>query len=185
MTTQHPLAPEQGEDEDYVDYIGRLADFYTNTPPPAPVGFELVECTAQPRHWPAYTVADDTFYPATCPSCTIGDLIAEHAECEHSHHGAWRRWKATHWVVGRLYTLGIISCSGTKWGGGCNRCLTDARWTFFRGPYVLGLQREAWQCLRRGHRRRVHHYAGLCAVCCPCPECGSTGVTHTTCEVRP
>jgi hypothetical protein len=176
---QHPLAPEMGDDEEYVDYLNRLVDFYTQTPPPAPEGFELIECEATPRHWPEYRPVDDNFYDGPCSACQYQSLAEAHSGCEHSHHRAWRRWKITRRIVGRLYTFGIIANGGT-WhsGGGCEGCVTGPFHWRGRRVYILGLQREHWRCLFRGHRYRQYLYGGLCTVCAPCPECGSTDADH-------
>ena len=69
----HSAKPVQGDDEEYVDYLGRTADHWINNPPPAPTGFELVECSATPRHWPEYSPIDDDLYSGGCSRCIIAD----------------------------------------------------------------------------------------------------------------
>jgi hypothetical protein len=119
--------------EDYVDYLNRQADEWCNNPPPAPPGFELIECDAEPRHWPMYSVVDDDFYGGPpCLYCTSAVLREQHAPCEHSHHRAWRRWKITRRILGHLYTWRLVRSYGTTYNGHCRGC-TTIRWGIRRG----------------------------------------------------
>lgn len=181
----HPDLPEQGEEEDLVEYIGRVADWFDSTPPAAPMGFRMVECERDHRHHPLYEVAEDVFYPRPCPDCVSDGLSKRNRElvCERDHR-KWKSWRTLGWLSGKGYVLGITSSGGTSYGR-CEFCGIGRQYSVrFRGRrvYFLGLMREEWFCLRRGHRRVMHYPSGLCAICCPCPECGSTDADHYTCE---
>lgn len=173
----HPAKLVQGEDEDYVEYLGRQGDAWCDNPPPAPPGFVLVECGATPRHWPEYQIADSDFYDAPCSHCQYQALQKSHDPCRHSHHWPWRRWRITSEVHGWLYSLGVVVGGGWTFDGYCRGCLNGVR---FRGKrsYILGKRREWWACLRRGHVRGEHVGFGLCGKCMPCPDCGSTTAGH-------
>jgi hypothetical protein len=163
---------------------GFLADceqIRTN-PPLTPDGFDLIECDATPRHWPLYEPYVDGGYPATCLICerdAIGHAN-DRLRCERDH----RRWKSWHiwWLIAsRLYVLGITSSGGGVSMGRCEFCGITRQhmapnWRGKRS-YILGVRRETWTCLRRGHRHSPTHY-GLCSVCAPCPSCESTDPSH-------
>lgn len=189
VRTNHPSKPVSGEDEDFVEYLTRCGDHWIDNPPPAPEGFELMECTATPRHWPEYRIVDDDFYPGFCSGCQYQTLNESHRRlrCK-ADHRKWKSWKMWWRIAGRLYTLGITSSGGGVSYGRCEFCGIGRqhhapRWRGKR-PYILGVQRETWTCLLRyHHRRQLSHYTrGLCTVCLPCPECGSTNPTHFSCE---
>lgn len=65
--------------------------------------------------------------------------------------------------------------------GGCHGCMSQIMWRG-RRSYILGVSREAWGCLFRGHHirgREVPYMLGMCHRClrkCPCPDCGSVAV---------
>ena len=184
----HPDLPGQHDNEDIVDYIGRVADWLTNTPPAAPEGFRLVPCEATPRHCPLYEVAEDVFYDRPCPDCVASDAYRREREsrCKLDHR-RWKSWRIWWRISSRLYTFGVTSSGGGVSYGRCEFCGIGRqhmapRWRGKR-PYILGVKRETWACLIKRHHRRVEHYpTGLCAICCPCPECGSTDREHYTCE---
>lgn len=133
--------PECGEEEDYVEYLGRAADFFRDNPPPASEHLALVECDAEPRHWPMYEVKTDDFYPATCQYCVYDDLRKELNERERRMH--WFDHPLRGRIAAKLcswaYSMGIIAGYGIRWGGPgpCHRCITSIR---FKGrrPYALG-----------------------------------------------
>lgn len=106
-------------------------------------------------------------------------------ELEHARHRRWRRWPVTGWVLGKAYTLGLVAGYGHQYGPRCHGCLTGVSWRG-RRPYLLGLLREEWSCLRAGHRRREIPEARICAVCAPCWVCRSTDPEHDAwlCEQR-
>lgn len=175
MTTPEML--EQGDDENYADYLWRKI---AAPPAAAPAGFELVECTATPRHCPMYTIADDDFYPAPCMYCAYDAAYEAHRGCAHSHHRAWRRWRITGKVAGWLYVTGITS-SGGSWqmGGGCNGCRTMPKFNRHPRVYILGVSRDTWRCLLKGRHRPGDPIGfGYCAKCLPCPDCGSKTAGH-------
>ncbi len=132
-------------------------------------GLTLADCDAVPRHPRTWFLASDSDGPP-CMYCSYAALAARHDGCEHSHHGAWRRWKVTHWLAGRGYSLGVVRGFSTSWGGGCDYCLSYFRWG--RSGYVLGKRREWWFCLlRRRHLfRPVPGIDWLCDRCSPDPE---------------
>lgn len=180
--SNHPSKLEQGEDEGYLDYLTRQLAAWTDTPPAAPEGFELIPCRATPRHWPTYAVTDDDFYgPGGCPACDWADLYESHRLCEHSHHRTWRRWKISHRIATWLYTSGLaVSGGGTSYGNGCNGCMTSLP-RFRRGerPYVLFVKWETWRCILKGHHTPGDPIAfGYCSKCLPCPDCGSKTAGH-------
>lgn len=184
----HPDKPERGDDEDLVEYLGRCNDQWTLHPPAAPEGFELIECTAEPRHFPVYMPVDNDLYPAPCPSC-IYDALSESRErldCK-AHHRRWKSWRIWQRLSSRLYTLGITSSGGGTRYGRCKFCGIGRQHIapLWRGKrhYILGVERETWACLIKRHHRRTatHITAGLCSKCCPCPDCGSTDPTHYVC----
>lgn len=186
----HPSKPVMGDDEDCVEYLWRTGSHWIDNPPPAPPGFELVECGATPRHWPAYSVVDDDLYPGCCPAC-YSDSQAEkirELECK-AKHRRWKSWRILGWLSSKGYSIGIIAGCGTSYGR-CELCGIGTqhmrpRWRG-RRPYILGVSRDTWTCLRHGHRRQESHWSrGLCTVCLPCPECGSTKPEHFSCDERP
>ena len=93
----------------------------------------------------------------------------------------WRQSRAVHRLASWAYSMGIISGSGTSWGGPeqHNWCLTHVH---FRGrrPYIIGKQPIEWGCLLKRHHRHVPLYPGswVCCVCCACPDCGSKTPAH-------
>lgn len=180
----HPAKPEMGDDEDYVAYLGRCADQWTQTPPEAPHGFVRISCL---NHWPVYTVADDDFYEAPCPGCLIDSSYNEANEmrCK-AQHRRWKSWRALGWLSRKAYSWGVAAACGTSYGR-CRYCGIGVqhhrpRWRGSR-PYILGVSRETWACLRRGHRRAESHWSrGICTICLPCPECGSASPEHWSCD---
>lgn len=184
-SANHPSKPIMGDDEDFVEYLGRCADHWTDNPPPAPPGFELVECLATPRHWPEYHVADDDFYPAICSSCQYDSLRKAHEEayCK-AHHRRWKSWRILWWLGLKAYSLGIIGSHGVSYFS-CKHCGVTRqhhrpRWRGSR-PYILGKRSEWWGCLlKRRHIWAPLHDCGLCAKCLPCPDCGSAAQDHVT-----
>ncbi|WP_068059335.1 hypothetical protein [Nocardia xishanensis] len=183
MTTIDPWAPpEQGEDEDYVDYLGRKADLYYESPPPAPPGFRLIECTAEPRHWPRYEFIDHDFYGSSCPDCGADLYHRELRELKRRYHRLQHpiRGRIASRGLGYLQLLGVIAGYGSRWGGdaGCKWCLTGIR---IRGKrsYILGWPTWKWACLfQRRHWPGEEAYFGLCGKCLPCPDCGTTKWDH-------
>lgn len=155
----------------------------TTNPPAAPEGLELIECEAEPRHWPTYAAYVDGQYPSPCPSCVLDDLSRQNAKlrCE-SDHRRWKSWNVWSRIASRLYVLGITSSGGGTSYGRCQHCGIGRQHMapHWRGrrSYVLGVKRETWTCLRRGHRRQESPSCGLCTVCAPCSECGSTDRLH-------
>jgi hypothetical protein len=115
----------------------------------------------------------------TCPWCLYTELAERHDRCHHAGHGRWRRWQATHKVAGWLYALGVIAGWGINSGVGCNGCVVAVIWRrTARRPYLLGVSRESWHCLRAGHWPGESIGLGLCGKCLPCPGCGSVTNTH-------
>ncbi len=191
VRNSHPSKPVMGDDEDYVEYICRTADHWTTNPPAAPDGFELIECSAEPRHFPIYMPVDDDLYPGHCLFCERDDLSRANREqrCRLQHR-RWKSWKGWSRIASRLYTLGITSSGGGTSFGRCEFCGVGRqqiapRWRGKR-HYILGIKRETWRCLLKYHHRRTATYitAGLCSKCCPCPDCGSTDADHYVCGVR-
>jgi hypothetical protein len=146
MNSSHDVwaPPECGEDEDYVEYLGRAADYYRDNPPPAGEHITLTDCDAEPRHWPTYEVKTDDFYPGYCLYCQMDTLRKELNARECRMH--WRdhplRGRIALRVCGWAYSMGIITGYGISGGGPtrCRRCITGIR---FRGrrPYILGKRR--------------------------------------------
>lgn len=176
----HPAKLVMGDDEDYAEYLFRQSDAWSLNPPPAPDGFTLVDCDAQPRHWPVYTVTDDDFYEMPCPHCVQQIMMEEHQGCRHKQHRAWRRWKPLRRVASFLYTSGLTSSGPMiQWGGGCDGCVTMPTWDRRKRHYVLWVSRDTWRCLLQGrHLPGDPVFAGLCSKCLPCPECGSKTAGH-------
>jgi hypothetical protein len=71
-------------------------------------GLVLAECDAVPRHPHTFLFASDA-YPPPCMYCSYDALQAAHAPCEHSRHGAWRRWRAVHRVLYWLVLAGVAN----------------------------------------------------------------------------
>lgn len=177
----HPDKLGMIDDADYGTYLGLQAEAWCENPPPAPAGFELIECAHVPRHWPTYTVADDDFYEASCPHCWVSNDQERISELEHRLHKPWMRWKLTFKVLGWLYVLGLTS------GYGMRNCYACPSWVLSgpihwggSRPYVLGLKRETWRCLRAGHRPGDPIGFGYCSKCLPCPDCGSKTAGHAS-----
>lgn len=192
MAVNHPSRPEQRDDEDFVEYLGRLADFWTNAPPPAPEGFELLECGATPRHWPEYAITDDTFYPGHCLRCQLDSVSRDNRRlrCE-AEHRRWKSWRIWSRIASRLYVLGVTSSGGGTSYGRCEFCGIGRQQIapHWRGKrvYILGKYREWWVCLlKRRHRYAPlrGNFGDLCAKCLPCPECGSQDPMHYVCEAN-
>ena len=172
----HPAKPIQGDDEEYVDYLGRTADHWITNPPPAPAGFELVECSANPRHWPEYSPIDEDLYSGGCSRCIIADQaeVLRAWQCK-AEHRRWKGWKITRWLNGKAYVLGIIASCGSSYGG-CEKHPVQhnvGRWRGRRN-YILGVSVEWWRCLLKYHHIRGEHVGfGFCGKCVPCPTCGT------------
>lgn len=165
--------------DDWGDYYAARAEALCENPPPAPAGFQLVECNKSPRHWPTYTVLEDD-YGAPCMYCAWEQLNEAHSGCEHSHHGRWRRWRIAKWLVTQSYVSGLTAGGyGYSMNAHCDWCLsTLPRWRGKRA-YVLWVKRETWRCLLRGRHLPGDHIAfGYCSKCLPCPECRSTTAGH-------
>ena len=138
-------------------------------------GLRLIGCDAEPRCARTWVLDDDGYEPP-CPWCVQKAFAEAHEGCGHSHHGRWRRWRVTHWLLMKLYVLGAAS-SGAKWGGGCDHCVTHVRWG--RNGYLLGWPRWKWHCLLVArHWPGEEVCAGLCGKCAPCPACGSERIGH-------
>jgi len=166
---------EQGEDEDYVEFIVRQGEAYSQNPPPAPPGFELIECDAEPRHWPFYSVQSEG-YPPACPHCVQHSLMEAHEPCEHDGHGTWRRWKLSHWAVRHAVSSGLLGGGyGHRMGGGCRWCLTSLPSWRAKRRFVLWVSRDTWRCILQGRHLPGDPVAfGYCSKCLPCPSCGTT-----------
>ncbi|TAJ21812.1 MAG: hypothetical protein EPO65_00495 [Dehalococcoidia bacterium] len=176
------------DDEQEWTLGGFMADCerVATNPPPAPEGFELVGCDAEPRHWPTYMAHVDGMYPAPCRDCMLDEhsKAAAKRHCQDKHR-RWKSWDIWYRLASRLYVLGITSGGGGTSFGRCEHCGIGKQHHAprFRGRrvYVLGKPREWWSCLRRGHiysplQGRTFH---LCSVCLPCSTCGSTDPMHT------
>jgi hypothetical protein len=171
---------EHDEDEWTLDGFLAQIEAMEDSPPPTPEWQERIDCD---RHrWPTYVAHVEGMYPAECPSCSYERQQERITELQHRTHRRYWKWKITARFARRAYPLGIIS--GSSWGNMCSLCGTTTRISWRgRRPYVLGMKREEWACLlKRRHRYRLHYPSGLCAICCPCPDCGSTDVDHYTCE---
>lgn len=188
VRTNHPSKPEMGEDEDYVDYIVRCCDHWITDPPVAPKGFDLVECTAEPRHFPLYMPVDDDLYPGHCLFCerdSMAKTISKQ-ECRLEHR-RWKSWKILGWLQRKSYALGVTRTGGVSYGR-CEHCGIGRQYMRprFRGKrvYILYVQRDTWVCLLKHHHRPRRSYitGEMCTVCLPCPDCGSTDPTHYSCE---
>ena len=173
------------EDREWtVEWFLAECDRVTQNPPPAPEGFELVECGAFPRHWPIYLPVVDGTYPAPCFICERDNLDRElqQAACQRKHR-RWKSWRIWQRISSRLYVLGITASGGGTSYGRCEFCGIARQHTapHFRGKrvYILGVKRDTWTCLLRGHRRAETYY-GLCSICCPCPSCNSTDPSHSS-----
>jgi hypothetical protein len=178
---------EEDEQEWSLDWFSAEIDRVQANPPAAPEGLELVECTAEPRHWPTYVAHVEGMYPAPCYSCIIDDYArSERRERCKREHRRWKSWRIWTRLASRLYTLGITSSGGGVSFGRCEFCGIgrQAMAPHWRGkrPYILGAHRETWACLlKRRHRRTPHEGCGLCTKCAPCPECGSTHLDGIDC----
>lgn len=175
------------EDEQEWSLEGFLADCdrVTENPPPAPPGFELIECEATPRHWPTYSAQVDGMYPAPCYLC----MSSEHSKADAMRKcvAEHRRWKSWNWLYrwsSWAYVTGLTASGGGTSYGRCEFCGIGRQHHAprFRGKrvYILGKPREWWACLRRGHiysplEGRTFHW---CSICLPCSGCGSTDPMH-------
>lgn len=109
----------------------------------------------------------------------VNDQHRANEIARHARHRPWLRGPVAFRLAQWAYSLGIIAGLGHSWGGagGCRGCMTIA-WRG-RRPYILGLSRDAWLCIRSGHRRRaLQDGSGICAACFPCPACGSPDPGH-------
>jgi hypothetical protein len=176
------------EDEWTVDGFLAECDQMQAHPPTPPDGIELIECTAEPRHWPMYMAHVEGMYPGHCLFCERDALAEEvrRATCEREHR-RWKSWDAWGRLSMRLYVLGITSSGGGIAFGRCEFCGITCqhaapRWRGKR-PYILGQPYQWWSCLRRGHRYSPLEggAGGLCSVCLPCPDCGSADPEHAVC----
>jgi hypothetical protein len=113
----------------------------------------------------------------------FGKLRGQIDELEHAQHGPWRQWKITGRVLGQAYQLGLITGYGYQGNSACPGCVSGVWWRGKR-HYILGWSRDRWECLLKYHHRRREMFDApfLCAVCCPCPDCGSTDTDHWDCE---
>lgn len=137
--------PELRDDEDTVDYLYRIGDYYRDNPPPPGKHLALIDCDAQPRHWPTYEVKTDDFYPAPCLYCVNESyqkrLDANNIRTHWLDHPVRGKWASK--ILGWAYSMGIIASFGTQFGGPtkCHYCISGVR---FKGkrPYILG--RPQW-----------------------------------------
>ena len=171
---------EEGEQEWSLDWFLADCERVEQNPPTPPEGIELIECGAEPRHWPLYTAHVDGMYPAYCLFCERHDQAKTITEYRHRSHRRWWSWRIVKWFARHAYSLGIIS--GSSWSNACcslgSKSITRLYWKGKRS-YFFGKSRDEWTCLLRYHHRRTEHrHCGLCTICMPCPECGSTGTTH-------
>lgn len=142
-------------------------------------GLRLIECEAENRHGRTWVLDDDGYEPP-CPWCVIDQEVKAHQGCEHALHGPWRRWRITQRTVSRLYALGVVKGSTTKYGGGCRGCVSGVRPG--RNGYVLGWPRWKWRCLLIArHWPGVEVLREMCGKCNPCPGCGSVADEHPGC----
>lgn len=142
-------------------------------------GLRLIECTAENGHSRTWVLDDDGYDPP-CPWCVIDQEVKAHQGCEHALHGRWRRWRITQRTVSRLYALGVVKGSTTKYGGGCRGCVSGVR--LGRNGYVLGWPRWKWRCLLVArHWPGVEVLREMCGKCNPCPGCGSVADEHPEC----
>lgn len=125
----HPDKPEQGEDEDYVDYLGRCATFWSEHPPVAPEGFELIPCECEPRCWPKYTIRDNDFYETYCDTPYAKEQFARIRKLEHAQHRAFWKTKVGRWIIWRLDDLHLVQRMGFQTNSECDGCVT---WKFGR-----------------------------------------------------
>jgi len=140
-------------------------------------GLALAECTAEPGHPRAWFLAGDAIYPPPCPFCQYEALRAEHAPCEHSHHGPWRSWKVTHKALYRLRLLGVIGGGWNTYDEHCRGCVSHLE--LGGSGYVLGWPTWKWRCLLKGHHwPGVLVFADICGKCLPCPGCDSVTNEH-------
>lgn len=143
-------------------------------------GLRVAGCDATPPHPVVYGL-DREDYGLPCPYCLLDVAQEAHRFCAHSHHGRWRRWRISRKIISYAALLGLIASYGTSYGGGCHGCMSEIVWRG-RRSHILGVSRQAWGCLVRGHHlrgREVPYMLGMCHRClrnCPCPGCGSTGV---------
>lgn len=184
MRADHPDKPEQGEGEDYVEYIGRCATFWTEHPPAPPEGFELVPCEAEPRHWPEYRPVDNTFYPSPCMACQLDATSKSESElrCRLTHR-RWKSWGVLGWLGQKGYATGVVASTGVSYGRcahcGIGRQYMRPRWRG-RRVYILGKRTDDWRCLLKYHHVATEDPGiGIpCTKCLPCADCGSTDVGH-------
>ena len=105
----------------------------------------------------------------------------EDERAAHARHvrWGWPRWRITHRVLSWAYVVGLITATGVRYNGHCRGCVDLVR-VRGRRPYIAGRRREWWFCLLRGRHihRPIDATPYLCAVCAPCPECGSTDPAH-------
>lgn len=132
--------PEQGEGEDYVDFLGRAATYYCTNPPPSGEHLRLIECD-NPTHWPEWEIDDTDFYPSGCSSCLMEQMRASADELACRHHWVDHplRGKAAARVLSWAKRMGIVAGYGLNYGGptACNGCITGIRWRGKR-VYILG-----------------------------------------------
>jgi hypothetical protein len=104
----------------------------------------------------------------------------------------WTRWSVTRRSVHWLSMLGMIAGSASifDWSG------RQTSWIMITGTrgvngkrrwpsYVLFWSVANWRCLLRHHHWPSPHKVGfgMCAKCCPCPECGLAAPIEHLCQV--
>lgn len=137
-------------------------------------------------------IGSEDFYPFDLDDLAAG-VVSMVKESQMTFPGrySWRRWTATSWLAGKLYTSGITRSGGSMGYDGADPIggptYTLPKWSDVpprrnstMRPYLLGKQSFWWECLyRQGWKIRGRHkpqkpYAfGVCAACVPCPECGA------------
>jgi hypothetical protein len=153
-----------------LEVAGGFASFEGTADPSAMIRAFARKVTAQRREFAEWQcgVAEE-----------LNRLRGVQNQAEHDRHGAWRGWRVTRRVLRWAYLVGLLAGYGQGWSSACSGCVNVIR---FRGksPYVLGVRREWWFCLLRGRhlRREIDDAPYLCAVCAPCPECGSPDPAH-------
>lgn len=164
-----------------------ITDGNRGCPTHAPVdipGLYRVDCDT-PGHGPVWVRdGDHTGYGVPCHQCMYKDVADELAKLrreDRCYHWPWRRWAATKWLTGKVYTSGLAAHGGGwRWGGGHDGCQDRLPGGWLRPrPYVLFVPSEVWRCWLIGHHRRGEHVGfGFCGKCVPWPCCGSQVAEH-------
>jgi len=120
----------EDEEFDLADYLFKKSDWYRANPPAAPEGFKLLDCDAEPRHWPTYDIDDSDYYPGPCPMCIQDNDKARMDDLLRRTHWArhWFRGRKGGKVVRLLHRVGLVKRYRWQMSSICDCYVVTWKW---------------------------------------------------------